>query len=352
MPAVEGPLAGVLEAQRARFNADFMAARRTHPSLEVAAFSDVLSNVVGPIVAAVDQVEPGRTRAVAESLYDLSLELVGQGLLGPSSRDPVITDAWRSLLLRSPRLVAADPARFAGSVTNALYNLASTPGTRLREWLDDMSGVAGDSGANLETILRAGQVAAWRAGLAHYRRGALAICGELAPPLAFALLKLSAASATSDLRDRVIARLTEDPWLRPADASNQAAPRRIRVVARVGAFRGFGGLFIGPPSVKRIDGQFVVADGESSWVLTADLYGATFHRMAVDQGSGSRPQETESASGFQLGPSGHIQKDGLAANLPELQDVSSWASDKHTLVATTTRSHSLVLVAAAPDARV
>jgi hypothetical protein len=213
-----------------------------------------------------------------------------------------------------------------------------------------MSAAAQDGGGDLETMLQAGQVAAWRAGLAHYRRGALAVCGQLPAPLAFGLLKLPAVAATTDLRDSVIARLIEDPWLRPASALSQGeSTRRIQVVARIGAFRGFGGLFIDPPSVKRIDGQFVVADGESSWVLTADLYGATFHRMPADQGLGSRPQETESASGFQLGPSGHIKKDGLAANLPELQDVSSWACDEHTLVATTTPSHSLVMVAAARD---
>jgi len=347
---VDGPFAGVLEVQRARFNADFTAARRTYPSLEAATFSEVLADVVGPIVAAVDEVDPGRTRAVAESLFDLSLELVGQGLLGPTARELIITDAWRTLLPRSARLVAADTPRFVGSVTNALYNLATTPAARPRQWLEDMSAVTGDHSANLETVLQAGQVAAWRAGLAHYRLGALAVCGRLAPSLVFALLGLSAGSANPELRDGVIMRLIEDPWLRPADALSQAAPRRIQVVARVGAFRGFGGLFVRPPSVNRIGGQFVVSDGESSWVLVADLYGATFHRMVADDGSESQPPQSKNAPGFQLGRSGHIKKDGLVADVPEVQDVSSWAADEYTMVAATTRSHSLVIVAAVFDA--
>jgi hypothetical protein len=350
VPAVDGPFAGVLESQRARFNADFVAARRTYPSLDATAFSAVLAGVVAPIVAAVDEVEPARTRAAAESLFDLALELVGQGLLGPTAREPVITDAWRSLLPGSARLLAADPPRFIGSITNALYNLATTPAARPRQWLEDMAAVVQNSDGSLETMLQAGQVAAWRAGLAQYRSAALAICSTLPPRLAFELLKLPAQSAAADLRDRVIARLIADPWLSPADALSQATPRRLRVVGHIGTFRGFGGLFIRPPSATRIGGQFVVADGESSWVLLADLYGATFHRLVVDRSEESQRPETHNASRFHLGRSGHISKDGLEAEIPELQDVSSWAADEHTLVATTTHSHSLVLVAAAPDA--
>src|SRR2546423_1862172 len=81
----------------------------------------------------------------------------------------------------------------------------------------------------------------WRAGLAHYRAGALAVCAQLPPALARAALGLPP-DARIGLED-LIARLMADPWLEPATLAGPAHARELRIVARAGAFRGFGGLF-------------------------------------------------------------------------------------------------------------
>ena len=71
-----------------------------------------------------------------------------------------------------------------------------------------------------------------------------------------------------------------NPWCDPADGQNDTG---LRVVAQAGAFRGFGG------SVHRAAGgrgnrrTFPVRSGDDCWLLTADVFGATFHRAAPSE---------------------------------------------------------------------
>ena len=163
-----------------------------------------------------------------------------------------------------------------GALTNALYNLAQTPGARGREWLEGMRALALQC-ADVAILLKVGQVLAWRAGLAHYRAGALAVCAQLPPALARAALGIPPDEHIG--LENVLARLAADPWLDPARPAREPA---LRIVASAGAFRGFGGLFLAPPNVASAGGQFVVLDGEACWLLAAEAFGATFHRMACE----------------------------------------------------------------------
>jgi hypothetical protein len=302
---------------------------------------------VAPIVDAVGRVEKHAVPLVTESLYDLSLQLLVQELLGPSSRYPVIAEGWRSLLPHAAELVAAAPQRFVGSITNALYNLARTPGARPQQWLADMKHLAGVGGADVEIVLRAGQVAAWRAGLAHYRDGAIAACRGLTTTLALAALGLSGQPPLPV--EGLLTRLENDPWLTPASALSMRTRRRPRIVMRVGAFRGFGGLFMRPPAVHLRAGQLLVEDGVESWTLVADCFGATFHRFAL-AGQRQHSIDAESEPAFHLDRRGHVMATtGSSAEIAELKDAQTWASDRHTLAVTTALSHSVFLVAAMAD---
>lgn len=346
---ISGPFARELEEGRGRYNAAFLDAARRHPSLDQKAFADVLASTVAPIVNAVDRIEPRAVRVVTESLYELSLELLIKELLGPSSRYPVIAEAWRTLLPQVAGLVAAAPQRFVGSITNALYNLARTPGARPEQWLADMKQLAAVDGTDVESLLGAGQVAAWRAGLAHYRDGAIAACRELSATLAVAALGLSGQPPIPV--EELLTRLEKDPWLTPSTALTMSTRRRPRIVMRVGAFRGFGGLFMRPPAVRLIAGQFVVEDGLESWTLVADCFGATLHRSTL---AGQRQPSIngESQPAFRLDRRGHvIPTSGSSAEIAELKDARTWASDRHTLAVTTSLSHSVFLVAAVTDER-
>src|SRR5262245_23292705 len=120
-----GPLAKALEADRPRYNALYAQARRATPTLEAAAFALHLRQTVAPIVSAVAAVAPQQVGEVVDVLYEFSLELIAKDF---PARYPVILEGWQTLLTALPRQLAAAPRRFAGSVTNALYNLATTPG--------------------------------------------------------------------------------------------------------------------------------------------------------------------------------------------------------------------------------
>jgi len=341
MPSpIIGSFAQILAENRSRFNSKFAAARRYDPKLDAAAFGDHVRSVVAPLVEAVDRENPATTAEAAEALYDLSLDLIAQEFLGPNSRYPYVADGWRVLLPRLPRFIAESPRQFVGSVTNALYNLSATPGARPHEWaasLLDLAEICSDA----ETLLKAGQVAAWRAGLAHFRTGALELCQTLEPRIARAALGLSPTDENPPI-EAMIKSLLADPWLPPIYADEHPSKDlRLEIVARVGAFRGFGGLFLTPPVVTSADGQFYVSDGQRHWLLTADIFGATLHRADETP----RRRDAKPPLPFQIEKDGKVACRSWTRSFPELENFKSAAANETTLAVTSPLSHAVYLIA-------
>jgi hypothetical protein len=339
-----GPFASVLAERRARFNGLFAEARLARPTLDGDAFKDVLARLVAPLVERVAAVDPAQAGPVADALYVLALDLTGRDLLGPRARHPAVLQGWTWLLPElAPRLAEA-PRRLPGAVTNALYHLALTPGARPDDWMLAVAELS-PLCADVSELLAAGQVAAWRCGLAHFRLGALDVCARLAPPVAALALGLDAPPADLQL---ILRRLRADPWLDPRRAAAPAdGEPYLRLVARAGAFRGFGGHFIAPPTVTCPGGLFVVGDGERLWTLTADRFGATFHRLEAMPGAGEPPPAPAdpAAPGVRITRSGKISWGKASAVFPELESHLSHAASAHTLAVTTPLSHAVFLVA-------
>ena len=360
---ITGAYAQALKDNRPSFNARFAEARRTQPRLDPHEFADTLRTTVAALVAATEQARPDRTAEIVNVLYDLSLDLLAREFIGPHSRYPFITLGWRDLLPALGAHLAESPRTVAGAITNALYNLSVEPAARPQEWLDSMRALA-PLCPGLPELLQAGQVVAWRAGLAHYRRGALALCRQLPPPLALAALGLHANTqpASDSTGPPIVSlatgkpggidpdlfvlldRLDGDPWLRPVDACTPNPRRELKLVARTGAFRGFGGLFMAPPLVTASGDHFVARDGDARWLLTADVFGATFHR------TGDLPALTGSGV-FQLDRTGKVtlrQAQGTFSKVfPELANFTSAAATDRTLAITTPFSHAICFVALA-----
>ena len=369
--------AQALKDNRVSFNARFAEARRTQPRLDSREFLDTLGTTVAAVVAAVAQARPDRAAGVVSVLYDLALDLHAREFIGPHSRYPFVSLGWRDLLPVLGTPLAESPRAVAGSITNALYNLSVEPAARPQEWLDAMC-VLAPLAPGVPALLQAGQVAAWRSGLAHFRRGALALCRQLPPTLVVAALGLPAdalppqsaapapqlpaqspppaatpplATATplpaKDIAPQspaalnaLLDRLDADPWLRPADALAAHPGRALKLVARVGAFRGFGGLFMAPPLISASGEHFIARDGDDRWLLTADVFGVTFHH------AGDLPAVTGSGA-FQLDRTGRVTLGKLSAVFPELANFTSAAGNDRTLAVTTPLSHSIYLVALA-----
>ncbi len=343
---ITGAFAQILEASRARFNARFAEARRFQPRLDPAAFSDHVRSVVAPLVEAVARERADKAAEVADVLYDLSLDLLGQEFLGPDSRYPFIVEGWRFLLPRLSRFIAEAPREVVGSMTNALYNLSTTPGARPGEWAASLLKLA-EVCPDAPTLLKAGQVAAWRAGMAHYRLTVLDLCRDLPPPAVLIALGLSPQADHPPL-DQLLESLKANPWLHP-DSHLPPPTSHLQIVSRVGAFRGFGGLFLAPPAVmSTAEGQFVVRDGEHAWLLTADLFGATLHRADGE----TLPTKSRPCAHFQIDPTGRVskipvrgQKLSHSQTFPDLKGFTAAADNSTTLAVTTPLSHAVYLIA-------
>jgi hypothetical protein len=314
---VSETLASVLRSGRDVFNAKFAAARREYQGIDDAEFAAFLANTVDPMVLAAAAVEPDRAAEVVMAAYELGLELAGKRLL----RDGRVEAGWRALAVPAARAIAASPRRVLAAVGNALHQLA---GARADEWLSEMARVA-PSLPDVETLLRAGQVRAWMAGLAHYRVGALALLDGLPPEIAALVV------GTSEPWSRVREKLGADPWFAPGRAFEPARS--------VGDFRGFGGLFQEPPRVAEHGGSFVVTSAGESWLLAADAFGATFHRAdgAPTPSAKLPPQARLEGRTLRLG--------ARTIALPDRGEVTSAAADASTLALTFALSHAVTLVA-------
>lgn len=335
MPALAPAFAGFLRNARDELNARFAEARRLRPDLDGEAFAAFLRDTVDPLVRAVDAAAPAYAVDVARAGYELGLELVGQGLAGPAGREPAIERGWREIGTAAAGLLAAAPERVLSAVGNALHQLAATPGARPAEWTLAMRTLAPRC-ADADAILTLGQVAAWRAGMAHYRAGALAAADRLPHDLALAAVRASSSDWPETRR-----RLAADPWF---DPSAPAPVAGVRVVARAGAFRGFGGLFVEPPVAVVAGEHFLVRSGDECWLLTADAFGATFHRATAEERANPRPTAVPpgvSAAGTTLAI------DGVRMELPELGEIGGVAANGTTLAVTSPFTHALVLVALA-----
>lgn len=336
---IAGPFAETLRRNRDRFNTKFAYARRKYPTLDADIFIEHLRSTLAPIATAVHSVAPDRVDETIEALYDISLELIGKAHLGRETRPTALITAWRKLFPRLASLLATEPAKFATAVTNAVYNLSLTASARPTFWIDAMTDI-GSQCRDVASFLEAGKVVAWRAGLAHYRQSALYSVKRIEPELARIALALPESSSAAI--ETIVERLMIDPWLSPAAAIESGnREKRLRIVSTVGAFRGFGGVFVSPPEVALSEGELVAFDKENCWAITADLFGATFHRIG-----NSLPEiDNRRRTDFTMDKSGRVTRDSRSAVFAQFAGASSTASNETTLAVTIPHSHSVYLIA-------
>jgi hypothetical protein len=337
---VSEALASVLRSGRDEFNGQFAEARRLYPALDGGAFLEFLRNDVDHLVRAVGNVKPDCVADVIMAAYETGLELVGQKLVGSGARNRIIEQGWLRVLPATVSLVAKAPARVIGAVSNALHNLAGTPGARPEQWISEMEKF-GPQCADAEALLRLGQVEAWRAGLAHFRQGAIATADNLPAFLALAAVGADANGDWPEIRKRLMA----DPWYNPSSAAStgNGQASRVQVMAQAGAFRGFGGVFVEPPRVASAGEHFLVRSGEESWLLTADVFGATFHRSNLAEFE-SAAKTTKSPAGLRVSDSKLSWKDERF-EIGGLGKFTSSAANDTTLALTSELTHSVILVA-------
>ena len=274
--SVSAVLARELRAARGALNAR-VAAAGVQSGFDPAALSSFLRERLDPLAEAVEAAAPERTAAVVDAAFGMALTLTAQRLAGPGARSPVVDETWAELGAPYAMLIAEQPSAVLGALSNAALRIASTPGARVERWRELMVGLAPH--ATFDTYRALGQVAAWRAGVAHYREGALRAADTLEDAVA-----LAAVGAAGGAWPAVRAAFAANRWWSPGDG---AAERRI------GGFSGFGGPFSEPPEVAADAEGLLVRSGDRCHLLIVDGYGATLHPSTPQafQAAVARPVE-------------------------------------------------------------
>jgi hypothetical protein len=276
-------LAAVLQSGRTEFNARYEAARQRYPGLDSAGFAKFIEEIIDPLAQGSARIARDRVSELVLVAYDVGLELVGQKLVGDEARGRVIEAGLRKMDPFLMPLIVLEPERVLPAICNALHNLASTPGARVEQWADVL-GRMGVQCTDPDQLLKLGQILGWRSGLAHYRASALALMAALPPAMVLAAVGAGPRGNLSD----IVRRLESDPWFDPAKTDPVGTGPQLSIVAKVGGFRGFGGLFVEPPQVASSRDQLWVRSGDDCWLLCADAFGATFHRATLAEFDSAR----------------------------------------------------------------
>lgn len=311
-----------LAEQRDALNQRFRTAALRYQGLDPAGFGTHLTVRVDPIVAAATETMPDRASMVTRVLYDASLEIVGRRLF---DQYPALDRAWTELLPRLGGAVAATPLGTVGAVTNAIVGQDCDPD----RWIDVILRLTPKirSAAHLR---EAGVLASWQAGAAHLRDQARQRWDALDDDTA----RLAVGAEPDTDRTELAARL-DDPWHDPRIAGRV----RTTIVRRIGGFVGFGGPFHTPPQVQASDGQLFVADENRWWRLHLDLFGTSLRPVpGRPDGNSANSSRWAVTRGRARGPAGEVE-------LPQLARNGTWASDQHSLVVASRRSHELTVVA-------
>lgn len=323
--------ASALDADRDRYNSLFLQARRDAPQVEAGAFFELLRRA-DSLSAIVAGAAPPQTPAVVSSLYTTLLEMLRKGLAGPVERHPGFEQLWSGLLAGVFAAIPNEAAGLVAPLTNGLFNLAATRGCRAKEWVGRMRAVAGIC-REPKQLLAAGQVAAWRCGMAPYRESALRLARELPP--AFVAHVLLSADSDVDI-PALLQQLEQNPW---AQLPGAARPAGVQLVAEIGSFRGLGGEFRRPPRVAAQEDHLYVTDGVDRWLLIADTFGAILHRVRHDSGRHAK------SGSYKIDATGIIHGPRQTGAFPLLAGASSSASNATTLAVTLPHSHRVFLLA-------
>jgi hypothetical protein len=332
----------ILRADRASFNRRFAQRQRAGARIDDTAFGQHLRTTVNALVADVAKLLPERVRAVVNALFDVSLDLFAAGLLGPSMKHPHVASAWREVLPQTTKLLARDPMRIAGSLSNAVDHMAAHRSARPPEWIALMR----DLSPHCDTMplwLDAGKVAAWRAGMVQYRSAALRLIRAL--PWELAVRCMGAPVNLTELDwHKCLERLESDRWFSPVAAKADATSMALRIVGITGGFRGFGGPCLRPPTVTASDGALFVSDGDAIWQLLTDAFGTFWQRVPTVPAPSAAPLVS---SKVVVDSAGQVAWNGTEHEFSELAEASSYASDGETLALTLPTSHLVFLVAGA-----
>jgi len=330
-PSGQSALAGALMWGRERFNARFeFTTKILRKPIDPEEFSIHLMENVGPVAEAVARVDPARVNSVVETLYELSLDLMGGGFLGLQSRYKWPEKVFFELFPVVATLLGQDPRLVAGSLLNAAITLEGEPTARPQEWVEKMKTAAAIA-KTPKQLLDAGMALSWRCGMAHFRPGALKVVEDLPEPLALALFAEENAGSKSQLAAR-LARI----WPEKGD-DEQSRKQTQKPVALIGGFTGFGGPFTAPADLFLREGQIHAMDDTAEFSVHADRFGAVIKKIGPAPSRGPKPGMDKELE--------KVAKSAFPGVTGGGGQTRSWAYDGATLAVSLKVSHKIFLFA-------
>ncbi len=360
-----------LRDMRISCNRQFHDARLRFPHLDAAQFGAFLECCADELVNRIEQHKPQAARQVAMAAYQHGLQLTGLNWLNGLSRPespltptsepsspapqnptrigiPLLATTWQRYL---PDFICAHTdyaSDIMVMVAHALHQFSLHEHSQPLLWLQRMHDILPDC-ASFAVWKQAGMVLAWQTGLAHYRTSALAMANALPEPLA---LRITGA-VTTQRWPWVAEQFKRNPWWTPALSNRQIQESPVQERWRVGAFAEFGGAFTEPPKVglhahDTLDSNdtWYIKSGIDHWQLHANAYGATLHRLGTEESNGivfkAPASTTTSISG------NHIIYDNALHTLDDVQSITSWTCNQHTLAACSADTFAVIILSLAP----
>ena len=269
--AVSSALARALAAERQGLNARVAAARVRVPDFDAGQLAGFVQQHVDPLVTAIAVKAPEAVPRCVTAMFGMAIDLVSHGLAGGGARAALVASVWSDVAPGIVPLIAADPVESLGALTNAAVQLGGSEGVRDAEWLTLMAALTPAARDSRDLRVLAA-IAAWRAGAAHFREGALAAAATLPPALACA-----ACGGDGEDWPGLVGAFARNRWWRPS------GDRAVSGGRRTGQFTGFGGRFARPPQVRACAQGFLVRSAERTFLLIADAHGATLHAAAPEE---------------------------------------------------------------------
>lgn len=350
VPTIHPALAAALEADRELFNQQFRWYCTNGSLIDKTAFYSHVSTRLSKLVEAVNDAFPERTRTVTQELYVASLDLFRAQFFGNESKLSELDYLWVEILPTMPHLLAREPKRIAGILSNALINISQQPSVRSTQWLDEIKRIATHC-QSVSELADASVALAWICGVAALRNNALESLRKLPASIAKQILDPLQSTPSFDVASHIDS-IEKNPWHSLSRSKSDATmPAPPALVHTVGAFTGFGGTFTAPPSVFTDDQRLFVHDHSSLWRLYTDRFGWTLHRASESilttkisiKGKPNRKPKVD--RDVNIASDGTVAWSKQSVRFAHLAYASSQAFDGHSLAVTLPTSFHVFVVA-------
>lgn len=315
----------LLEEQRDACNENFRFHVSQGTRLDPTLWLQHVRERIAPIVDAVDECLPERSRIVLTELYDISLDLFAIGHLSVEGSSLPLLRVWDELLPKLGKVIARDPRRVVGCLCNAVLNISQSDVETALKWIDCMK-IAGPISDSADQLLAIGKFAVWRAGQSEYRLAALKIAEHLPAALLVQILGPAYSVAESEVH-ALVRRMEKNPWR----LSHSRQEHGIQFACTGGQFVGYGGQFFHPPFVYEIDGNLCVTDRKQVWRIDADSFGFRLHKVEMATGNLPTVKKSQAAK---VANDGKVTWDDQVLLRMDLANSTSHACDGTTLAVT------------------